>query len=170
MAAREEPPTVFDVIEAGDGELLAAFILKNFRVAAREAVIGRLAGEAARLPGEISDARSGSMRVYDGLANAWSLNEREKVALLGVVDSGELERLRAVPQDEIPPCIVERLAILLDIFKAINVLLPVPERADTWLRAPNRAPIFNGKSGLDVMIDRGLEGLRQVRDYLQAQL
>ena len=170
LAAREEPPTVFDVIETGDGELLAAFILEAFRAAAREAVIERLAGATVALAGEVSEARNPVMRVYDGLARAWSLDNGEKAALLGLADSVELEQLRAVPQNEVPTGIVERLAILLDIFKAINILLPVPKRADAWLRAPNRAPMFSGKSALDVMIGRGLEGLRQVRDYLQAQL
>ncbi len=170
LAAREKPPTVFDVIETGDGELLAAFILNAFRVAAREAVIERLAGATVAFPGEVSEARNAVMRVYDGLARAWSLDDGEKVALLGLTDRAELEQLRTVPQDEVPTVIVERLAILLGIFKAINVLLPVPERADAWLRAPNGAPMFGGQSALEVMIDRGLGGLGQVRSYLDAQL
>ncbi|MFC7498454.1 antitoxin Xre/MbcA/ParS toxin-binding domain-containing protein [Enterovirga sp. GCM10030262] len=64
---------------------------------------------------------------------------------------------------------LERLAILLDIFQAINTLLPIGERADAWMRKPNRAPLFEGRSAIDIMLDHGVEGMRKLRSYLQSQ-
>lgn len=170
LAAREEPPTVFDVIETGDGELLAAFILKGFRTAARQAVVDRLAGEATTAFADLSNATSAVLRVFDGLAGAWSLEGSQRLALLGLAETAELQALRTAPLDEVPTEIVERVIILLDIFKAINTLLPEPSRADAWIRTPNSAPLFAGRPALDMMIDEGLEGLRRIRSYLQAQI
>lgn len=171
LAARPEPPTLFEVAETGDGELLAAFILNGFRVAARQAVVDRLDREAATtFATEATRMTTAILRVFDGIARAWSLQEDEKLDLLGLHESGDLEELRTTPLHKVPTEIIERVAILLDIFKAINTLLPQPTRADAWIRATNSAPAFAGWSALDVMIHQGLGGLREVRTYLQAKV
>lgn len=170
LASRPAPPNIFEVIETGDGELFAAFVLKGFRAAAREAVVDRLQGEAAQMyRGEPSNSTGAVFRILDGLSDAWMLAAPERLALLGLRDSGDLKAARAVPIAELPIEIIERLAILLDIFQAINVLLPEPSRADAWIRTPNRAAIFAGASALVVM-QSGIDGLRKVRSYLMAQL
>jgi len=171
LADRSEPPTLFDVLATGDHELFAAFILKGFRAAARQAVIERFEREAATtFASEPMTATAVVLRLFDGLAGAWSLDVGERLALLGLGDAAELQSLRSMPLDEVPTEIIERVAILLDIFKAINTLLPVPSRADAWIRAPNRASIFGGRSALELMIDGRLEGLRKVRACLQAHV
>lgn len=170
LATRTDPPSVFDVIATRDGELFAAFILKAFRVATRQAVVDRLEHEATTFASDATSISSAIFRVFDGIARAWSLGEGEKVALLGLGGLAELQELRTTPLDEVPTEIVERVAILLDTFKAINTLLPQPDPADAWIRAPNRALPFGGRSALEVMVGGGLEGLRMVRAYLQAQI
>lgn len=147
------------------------FILQGFQIAARQAVVDRLEGEATTtFASEATSIASTVLRVFDGIARAWSLKQSEKVELLGLSTAADLQELRISPIDEVPTEIIERVAILLDIFKAINTLLPQPDRADAWMRAPNRAPAFGGRSALDVMVGKGLEGQRGVRSYLQAQV
>ncbi len=171
LAGQSEPPTLFDVIATGDRELLAAFILKGFRAAARQAVVERFEREATMtFASELTAATAAVMRVFDGLARAWSLEVDERLALLGLADAAELHAMWTISLDEVPTEVIERVAILLDIFKAINTLLPEPSRADAWIRVPNRAPMFGERSALKLMIDGGLEGLREVRAYLQAQI
>lgn len=170
LAGRRSPPSIFEVIETGDGELAAAFILKGFRAAAREAVVDRLQGEAAAFaPGPSPTGAGAIFRVINGIGAAWALTESERVALLGLRDAGDLEAARALPLAELSIEIIERIAILLDIFQTINVLLPEPNRADGWIRQPNKAPLFGGASALDVMLT-GLERLRKVRACLSGQL
>ena len=171
LAARSEPPTLLDVVATNDRELLAAFILKGFRVAARQAVADRLEREAAAtFASELTNLTGVVLRVFDGIARAWSLEDSEGLALLGLAGTAELQALRVLPLDEVPTEIIERVAIVLDIFKAINTLLPQPTQADAWMRAPNKAPIFGGRSALDVMAGQSLKGLQEVRAYLQAEL
>lgn len=171
MAAHSEPPTIFDAIATRDGELFAAYVLKAFRGAARQAVIERLEHEPlTTFPEATAGAANPVMRVFDGLAGAWKLTEEEKLVLLGISEPAHLQALRASALDDVPIETIERVIILLDIFKAINVLLCEPRRADSWMRSPNSTSIFGGRSALDVMAARGLEGLREVRAYLNAEL
>jgi hypothetical protein len=170
LATRPAPPTIFEVIETGDRQLTVAFVLKRFRAAARQAVVDRLQGEVgARFPGDQSTGSGAVLRIMDGIGSAWMLTEPERLALLGLRDFGELAAARAMPIAELPIELIERVAILLDIFQTINILLPQPESADGWVRRPNRFPLFSGESALHAMLS-GLEGLRNVRHYLIASL
>lgn len=82
--------------------------------------------------------------VFDGLATAWKLNERERLSLLGLTDAPELKELRGFGARDLPTESIERVVILLDLFEAINTLLPHPARADSWGRSPNGASISKG--------------------------
>lgn len=171
VGAQPEPPSLFDVVETGDRELVAAFMLQKTRAAARKADAEcpeRIAAHS--FASELIEATAALLRVFHVISRAWSLSDGERLALLGLADIAKLKALRTAPLDEVPTEIVERIALLLDIFKAIKTLLPQPGRADAWVRAPNSAPMFGGRSALDVIVGRGLNGLREVRAYLNAQI
>lgn len=170
LASRPAPPSIFEVIETGDGQLTAAFVLKRFRAAARQAVVDRLQGEAgAMFPDDHPSGAGAVLRVMDGISSAWMLTEPERLALLGLRAPVELEAARAMPIAELPLEIIERLAIILDIFRTINILLPEPESADGWIRRPNNSPLLSGAPALHMMLS-GLDGLRKVRAHLRAHL
>jgi hypothetical protein len=171
LVEQPEPPNILDVIRSGDRELAAALILRGFRAAAREAVLDRLQREGRELGG-VGDPPAGNvvLRIVDALALRWGLPHVEKLRLLELREDSELGSLRTAPVVELPIGIIERTAVLLDIFQAISTLLPEPPRADAWFRKPNGAPVFNGQAALDVMLDRGLKGLREVRAYLQGEI
>ncbi|WP_167737586.1 Y4oB family protein [Sphingomonas parva] len=212
LATQKLPPTLLDLVETGNGHLLAAFILKGFREATARAVEER--DRVAWVRGEITDGYAGdaeraekflraphpllggepplrkalrsdqdaeevialarldvvgpAMRVLDGIAEAWRLTRAEEAELLGV-DRHTLRHWRSSPPARLPAEALERLSLALGIFKAINSLLPVPDRADAWIRKANTAQIFGGGSALELMLT-GLEGLRSVRRYLDAQI
>ena len=109
-----------------------------------------------------------ALRVLDRISEVWGLTRTEQASLLGV-RPGTLHRWRSAPPDNLPAQVIERLSLALGIFKAINILLPIPERADGWIRRPNAAPIFRGSSALKLMLS-GIDGLRKVRTYLEDQI
>jgi hypothetical protein len=51
----------------------------------------------------------------------------------------------------------------------LQILLPLKERADAWVRQPNAAPLFGGRSALDRMMGGQVADLYVVRHYLDAQ-
>lgn len=73
----------------------------------------------------------------------WSLSEQEQMKLLGLTSRSTLLQWKADGVSTVSRHTVERISYLLGIFKAINILLPDPERADAWSRAANSAPIFS---------------------------
>lgn len=111
-----------------------------------------------------------ALRSFFNLARVWELTEAEQMRLLGVEHPSVLHKMRAGSLRECGPETLMRISYLLGIFKAIRTLLPDPGRADVWMRAPNKGPLFGGASALDFMLRGGIEDLRTVRQYLDAQI
>lgn len=117
----------------------------------------------------IPQLRGAAMRVFDGLCRAWALSESEQRALLGGDDDVPLELWRASPS-LLPSEAIERISLLLGIFRDLNTLLPAPDRADAWLRQANNASLFQGRSALEFMLNRGLVGIYDLRGYLAGEI
>jgi hypothetical protein len=65
--------------------------------------------------------------------------------------------------------VLERISYVLGIYKALQILLPDPARADAWVRASNGAPLFAGRSALERMLAGNVSDLYAVRSYLDAE-
>ena len=63
----------------------------------------------------------------------------------------------------------ERISYLLGIYKALQMLFPEPAQADAWVKKPNQAPLFGGRSALERMLGGQVADLYVVRQYLDAQ-
>ena len=61
---------------------------------------------------------------------------------------------------------LERLSLLLGIYKALQILLPDTAAADAWVRKPNAA--FGGSSALAQMLAGNVGDLLRVRRWLDA--
>ena len=168
LAALGRKPTLDEIIDGGDSNLFAAYTLRLFRQAARNAVLDRLASTARSLGHPADELGNAVMRVFAGLARAWKLSSGEQAALLGLESLPDLEGAGGMSEQELPIGIIERVAMLLNIFEAINALLPEPSRADAGIRAANSHPLFAGRPAIAVMMT-GLDGLRQVQRYLLAE-
>lgn len=116
-----------------------------------------------------SDLGDAALRVFFNLANSWKLSEDEQMKLLGLTSRPTLHSWKSGHATEINRDTLERISYLLGIFKGINTLLPDPDRADAWMRAPNTAPLFGGRSALDRMMSGNVADLYVVRQYLDAQ-
>jgi transcriptional regulator with XRE-family HTH domain len=109
-----------------------------------------------------------AMRVFFRLAEAWALSVSEQATLLGVGRT----TLYQWKQGKVGPLdrhVLERLSHLFGIYAALQILLPVRERADAWLRKPNDAPLFGGRPALERMLGGQVSDLFVVRQYLDAQ-
>ena len=169
-AGLPSPPTLLDALQSGDVELFAAFLLRGFRQAAKEAVGDRLEVEEYKLVGSKQGRPGVAGRIADGLARVWTLNDANLLQLLGLADPGEIMRLREDLPEALHHEVLERLAMLLDILQALRTLLPRADAADTWIKRPHEAPLLGGRTPLNLMLDEGLAGIRAVRAHLWAQV
>lgn len=117
-----------------------------------------------------SDHGRVALRAFFEIAKQWELNDIERVRLLGQTDDGVIDDWANDEGPDLSKDTLERISYILGIFKAINILLPMPKRANAWMRKPNRAPIFGGRSALDRMTAGNVSDLYVVRKYLDAQL
>ncbi|WP_316252051.1 antitoxin Xre-like helix-turn-helix domain-containing protein [Sphingobium sp. RSMS] len=111
-----------------------------------------------------------AVRIFFTIADAWRLSEDEQLSLLALSSKSTLRRWKAGTALRLHRDTLERISHVLAIFKAINILLPVPDRADAWLRAPNYAPLFAGGTAVQRMVRGNVSDLYVVRQYLDAQL
>lgn len=120
-------------------------------------------------PRDLPDMGGAGLRAFFQIADAWKLSEREQMALLGLAARSTLQSWKAGRVGRLSRDTLERLSYIFGIFKGIGILIPDTARADAWLRAPNDAPLFAGRSALDRMVSGNVADLYLVRHYLDAQ-
>lgn len=117
----------------------------------------------------LADAGGAALRAFFKIAAAWGLKGTEARRLLGDPPESTFYKWKK-QQDGMPGRdVLERISYLLGIFKALAILFPDPARADAWLRKPNAAGPFGGRSALDRMLSGNVADLYVVRSYLDAQ-
>lgn len=107
------------------------------------------------------------LRAFVRIAQAWQLSVDEQLCLLGQPPRSTFFAWRKHPdRAQLPRDTLERLSCLLGIYKALQILLPDPAAADAWVRKPNTAAPFGGRSALAHMLGGNVADLYVVRRYL----
>jgi hypothetical protein len=122
--------------------------------------------EGAKQPAAAGGA---GLRAFARIAELWHLSVQEQLELLGISSRSTYFKWRKEPHPKLPRDTLERLSYLLGIYKALQLLLPDAPAADEWVRRPNDAPLFGGKSALERMLSGNVADLYIVRQYLDAQ-
>jgi hypothetical protein len=109
------------------------------------------------------------LRAFANIAEAWGLSIAEQLNLLGIASRSTFFKWRRERDPRVPQDTLERLSYLLGIYKSLQILLPEAHAADEWLRKPNNAPLFGGRSALERMLSGQVADLYVVREYLDAE-
>jgi hypothetical protein len=124
----------------------------------------RAASAAAPSVGQMGAA---GLRAFARIAEAWGLTVDEQLRLLGQPPRSTFFAWRKHPEKaSLSRDTLERLSNILGIWKSLQILLPDPPAADAWLRKPNEAEGFGGRSALDRMLAGNVGDLQDVRRYL----
>lgn len=118
------------------------------------------------------DARKASgpaLRTFFRIAKAWRLGNQQQMRLLGNPPRSTYFRWRQADGVVLPRDTLERISYVFGIYSALQILLPKADAADAWIKKPNAAPIFGGRSALDRMLSGQVGDLFLVRQYLDAQ-
>ncbi|RZI86811.1 MAG: DUF2384 domain-containing protein [Rubrivivax sp.] len=109
------------------------------------------------------------LRAFARIADAWGLSVDEQLRLLGEPARSTFFAWRKSPDTaRVSRDTLERLSNLLGIYKSLQILLPDPQAADAWVRQPNTAALFGGRSALDRMLAGNVSDLNLVRQYLDS--
>jgi Protein of unknown function (DUF2384) len=125
-----------------------------------------LAPRAAPAP-SVEAMSAAGLRAFMRIAAAWGLTVEEQLNLLGQPARSTFFAWRKHPEKaSLPRDTLERLSNLLGIYKSLQILLPDTTAADAWVRKPNSAPLFAGRSALQRMLAGNVSDVNLVRRYL----
>jgi uncharacterized protein (DUF2384 family) len=110
--------------------------------------------------------RPTSLEFFFKLAEIWDLSTDQQIKLLGSPARSTYFRWRKDGGD-VSVDTLERISHLGSVYKALGILLDLPEAAVRWIRRPNR--YFEGASALDIMLSGNLSDIIRVRQYVDAQ-
>jgi hypothetical protein len=110
-----------------------------------------------------------AIRTFFNIAAAWGLSVANQRGLLGWPAPSTYHKYKAGQVAVLPYDMLERVSLVLGIYKALHILYPEAELANQWVMLANQHPIFGGRPPLKVMIDGGIDGLYRVRRLLDAR-
>ena len=116
-----------------------------------------------------SDARrlgAAGLRTFLAIADEWQLPVATRRVLLGGIGESTYHKWRAGDIGTPSRDQLERLSLLLGIYKALRLLFADDVTGARWLKAVNTDPDFAGQSPLDRMRRGSIEDLFAVRRYL----
>jgi hypothetical protein len=112
---------------------------------------------------------SAALTAFFNITAAWQLGAEEERVLLGSPPRSTFFKWKSERSARLSADTLERISYVMGIYKALHILLPTTEMADAWVKKPNRAPGFGGKSALEKMLAGRVVDLADVRRYLDAQ-
>ena len=121
---------------------------------------------------EIGNRDSACLHAFGNIAAHWNMSVSEQCLLLGVDDDEILhdwmKRARAGDNVSLPKDILEGIGCVLSIYASLVILLN-HDRSKGWVRAPNRAPLFQGKCAMSLMASGNRKDLEDVARYLLSE-
>lgn len=111
---------------------------------------------------------SAGLKAFFNIMKAWGVGDAQAQVLLGSPARSTFYKWKANPDVVLPHDTLERISYILGIYKALQILLQTPDAADAWVKRPNDAPMFNGKSALERMLSGHMADLYVTRQYLDA--
>ena len=115
---------------------------------------------------------SACLHAFGNIAAHWNMSVSEQCQLLGVDDEKVLqdwkERARADDEISLPKHVLEGIGCVLSIYASLVILLN-HDRSKGWVRAPNRAPLFQGKCAMSLMTSGNRKDLENVARYLLSE-
>jgi hypothetical protein len=112
-----------------------------------------------------------ALRTVFNILDAWGVPVKDWGLLLGV-SQPTVHRWKADPAAAARTNsrdLLERLSYILGIYKALQILLPDAGAADSWVRRPNTASLFGGRTPLERILGGNVADLYEVRRWLDGQ-
>lgn len=110
-----------------------------------------------------------ALNAFFNIAKLWNLESHEEQILLGNPPRSTFFKWKRERQGHLSQDTLERISYIMGIYKALQILLPNEQAANSWIKKPNFAALFNGQTALDKMLGGNVVDLADVRRYLDAE-
>jgi hypothetical protein len=108
------------------------------------------------------------LRTFFNIADDWGLNTDQQRTLLGGISKSSLHNWKAGRASALSRDQIERVSLVLGIYKAMALLFADGDGGKRWLKASNTEAAFGGGSPLARMLRGGMEDLYVTRRYIDA--
>lgn len=126
--------------------------------------------ETIKAPENRKSLSGPALRAFFRIAELWKLDVQQQQTLLGHLPSSTYHKWKKEPSTvTLSADTLERISYILGIYKALQILFADENIADKWIKQPNAATIFGGRSALDRMLSGNVSDLYIVRQYLDAE-
>lgn len=119
-------------------------------------------------PDERTTLGAAGFRIFLALADQWQLTVNERTRLLGDVADSTYHNWRSGKIGELSRDQLERLSLVLGIYKALRLIFSDEATGTRWLRGANSESTFASRSPLERMLNGSIDDLYAVRRYLDA--
>ena len=98
----------------------------------------------------------------------WRLTNEQRRNLLGYPAASTYFHWKKGAHNVLSVDQLERVSLVLGIYKALRLIFADDATGDAWLTAANTDPVFGGRSPLERMLGGSIDDLYAVRRYLDA--
>jgi hypothetical protein len=113
-----------------------------------------------------------ALRSFMAIADLWGLREEQRRLVLGYPSRSTYHNWMRLAREQGEVTLdvdsLTRLSAVLGIHQALGVLFATQAEALNWLQGPHDAPLFGGQPPLALLTSGTLDGLLQVRRFLDA--
>ena len=113
---------------------------------------------------DMKDVERVALKALFNLAKVWGLNGDQARTLLGGPSERIYYRWRGNNVSGLSKDTLERISLLLGIYKATHNFLPIKARADDYMTRPNTS--FGGESAMEVMLKGRMDQLYHVQRHM----
>ena len=110
-----------------------------------------------------------ALKGFFHIMEKWLLDNEQARVLLGGISKTTLYRYKKLPEVALQIDTLNRISYILGTYKGLHSLFTEETRANQWIKRPNEAAPFKGKSALDRMLQGKIDDLAEVREYIDAQ-
>ena len=110
-----------------------------------------------------------ALKAFFNITEKWGCSVQEQMILLGDISRSTLYTYRRNPARKLDRDTLERISYIMGIYKALHILFPSPEIADTRIRRETSDLPFNGESPMNFMLRGSMMHLAETRRYFDAQ-
>jgi hypothetical protein len=110
------------------------------------------------------------MRAFLKIAEKWKLTVEEQRGLLGWPAISTYHKYKSGDVGTLTFDTLTRISLVLGIFKALHILYPEENLANSWVKLPNSNSIFGGRTPVAFMTaEGGIDAMFKVRRLLDGR-
>ena len=109
-----------------------------------------------------------ALSTFFNIMTAWKIKVKDQITLLGQPSESTYYNWKKDNANPISSDTLERISLIIGIYKALRILFPIESQANAWVHKDNER--FNGNSAISIMLKGQHIHLVDVGRYLDAQI